>query len=77
MGSLCPLAHLLRNSLNVVIGRCDLLAEKAAPEEIRKHAKAVSGAAWSMAEILKRCQPERCEKQAEIVECQALDSTLP
>lgn len=73
----CPLAHQLRNSLNVVIGHCDILAEKTVSEEVRKQLDAVCGAAWNMADILERCRTEKCEQQGPTVECAPLNSRRP
>lgn len=71
----CPLAHELRNSLSVVTGHCELLAAEIDSEELRKHLDAMSGAAWSMAEILRRCRSETCEKRASTVEGDPLHSS--
>lgn len=61
--SACPLAHELRNRLSIVVGNCDLLMEKIENEELQKHLDAISRSAWNMAEILTRCEHQRCQMQ--------------
>lgn len=61
----CRLAHDLRNSLGIVVGHCELVADTGVSERTTRHLESIRRAVLKMTTLLEECRHERCKGQLE------------